>query len=265
MIKCNNWILIEKYKKEREEYEEYVSRINKEKILFAKSKLDEKDIEILKMINKLKITTSNQLAKIIYKNSKFSNRYINNKLNKLFKLGCIDRFFPAKDKGSYPVHVVLAKIGAKILNIESFRIMTVLNQKWKHKVAINEVLAEILYKYKVKICRFEMWVDKDKTRTDMFVIWVKENKVHAAFFEIDMGTENLKEVENKIKKYINYFKHDSYKTADWQPYLNKNISITPKIFFIFNNEERKQKFKKILSKYNSTLKFEVENLNDLNL
>lgn len=266
-LKCNNWLLIEKFKKEREQYEKYTNRITKEKILIAKSKIDDVDKKILQTIYKLKICTSTQLSKIIYSNVKFANRYINNRLKKLFNLGCIDRFFPAKEKGSYPVHVILAPIGAKILEISNFKKTTLLNQKWRHTVFLNEILSNILMKYRVKIYRIEMWIERNedfKIRADMFCGWIKNEKIIFSILELDMGTELMKDVIAKVKKYNKYFNSEYFKKANWQPYKEKNIAIIPKIIFVFNDSKREITFKNFINKYKTNIKFEVMNIENLN-
>lgn len=267
-IKCNNWIIVERYKKEREEYENYTSNITKEKILFAKSKVDKTDLKILSMIHKLKLCTSIQLTKIIYKDEKYGNRYMNNKLRKLFTIGCIDRFFPAREKGTYPTHVVLAPIGAKLIDVSGFKKITFINQKWRHTVSTNEVLANLLYKYKVKFAKMEMWVENNedfKIRTDMFSSWIQNDKPMFAFFEIDMGTENMSDVTKKVEIYHKYFNSTYFSKATWQPYREKEIAIIPKIIFIFNEETRSKKFDKFISNYESNVKFSTQTFENLDL
>lgn len=163
MIHCKNWILVERYKEQREKYEQYTASMSKSKVEFAITKTNETDIRILKLIHQMKIINSSQIAKIIFKDTKYPVKYCNNHLKKLFELGCIDRFFPLAESGYPQSHVVLAPIGAKLINLENFKKITELSMKWRHTVARSELFSNIFNKKVITEWRPEVtleWEEK---------------------------------------------------------------------------------------------------------
>lgn len=273
MLTSENCILIESNKKAREKHEEAIKKSNISYITELRERLDEKDIRILQSISTMKIARSDQIAKIIYKHTKFSNKYANNKLLKLFELGCIDRFEPRAPigKGTNKAHYVLARNGAKILNITGFRTIRKLNQNWRHTVAVNDVLAGLALKYDVFDWRQELKLKyyfknaECEIRPDCFSYWVDNEKSNYAFFEIDLGTENQDVLNKKINAYHNYFfNSNEFKQHSWQPF--NNPVIIP-IIFILNDEKRTTRlnnyYLKFIDKYDSKLKCYFTNFENL--
>lgn len=269
MIKSQNWLLLNRFPKEREKYEEYTSFITKEKVEYAKAKVDEQDLKILKLINTMKISTSQQISRLLFKTH--SIRYTNRRLQKLFELGCIDRFFPLKEftKRSDFVHVVLGSVGAKLLKIEKFRKIKTLNQNWRHTVMVNEIFSVFSLKFKINSWRREIkisWEDhstkKHTQQPDVFVRYVNQNKEKFAFIEMDMGSESIGTLLNKVKNYINYYKTYEFKVANWQPYRKDNIAIIPEIIFIMKYKKDAEILKRRLVKINSDIVFKVIFIDD---
>lgn len=265
MIISQNCILVERFKEEREEYEQYVKHITKEKILIAKEKMNDNDLKVLKLVYQFKICTSDQIAKMVFKHSKSPTKLANNSIKKLFTLGCIDRFFPMINSGSSKTHVVLAPIGARIIEIKQFRRMLVLTQNWKHTVSANDVLAYLFSKYKLLDFKSEMKIEFKNTtiRPDLFVGWKDENKEKYAMFEIDLGTEHMVILNKKVKTYCEYFNSIGFKVDKWQPY--ENIAIMPTIIFIFNDKERARKLSNYIQKLETTVRFQVFTFDKLNI
>jgi hypothetical protein len=271
LIKSSSWLLVEKFKKEREDYENYTNRVTGEKIDFAKNKTSEVDLKILKLIGKLKMCTSSQVAKYIYQTNAHRQKYCNTHLQKLFQLGCIDRFFPAVEKGSPQTHIVLAPIGAKVIGIDNFRKITTLNQNWRHTIQTNEVLCEIISKYKVLNYKIELpieWEEKQKEkklRVDLFCGFLKNNQKHYIMVEVDLGTEPMSTLYKKIKNYESYFSGQSFKKDYWQPMKKQKISVIPSILFALNENNRAQKLSNFIKSTNTNLSIHVQNINDMNI
>lgn len=272
MITCNNWILVERFKGERERYEEYTRRIDVRKVEFARSMVNETEIKMLKLIHKLRICTSGQIARIIFKGRKYWMKYCNNSLRKLFRLGCIDRFFPLTDKGSPQTHVVLAPIGAKLIGVPRFRRIHTLHQNWRHTVFTNEVLAEIVNKYKLTDWMTEIplrWIEGNSTysiRTDAFGGWIDASREETfAMIEVDMGSEQLSELSVKVRNYHRYFHSNEFKTAPWQPYVENKVAIIPRVIFVLQDEERRKKLSSIIKHLRSDVSFETVSFKSLSL
>lgn len=269
MIKSKTWLLIEKFKKEREQYETYTSRITHEKVAFAQSRTGDKDIKILKLVNMLKICTSSQIAKVTFRNQTHQQRYCNTHLKKLFNLGCIDRFFPFVEHGSPQAHIVLAPIGARLIQEENFRKITTLNQNWKHLVASNEVFCHISSQYKVTNCSFEIsleWENKSitkKLRSDLFCGFIKNDCPIFIMVEIDLGTEPISELYKKVNQYNCYFQNNQFKSDYWQPMKEKSVAVIPSIVFILNDEKRKENLSKFINKQENVAKFHVQTFDNL--
>jgi hypothetical protein len=258
MIKCTNWILLDRYKEDRAKYEEYTSRVTKDKIQFASLKTDDDDKNILRLIHKLKVCTSRQVSKIIFRDEKHPIKKCNNKLKKLYELGCIDRFFPAVEKGSPQTHLVLAPIGAHLIEARKFRKIFSLNQNWRHQVFTNEVLAELSNKYEVTKWRGELvveWINNNKTQTirsDAFCGW-EDGFEKYAMFEIDLSTEHMDELKSKVKQYHNYFNSTEFVKGHWQP----KQPIIPFVIFVFEDKERANNLHKYVRRFNSNVPFKV--------
>lgn len=275
MITSQGWLFLNKFPKEAEKYEKYVTKITKEKVQLAKSKMKDIDYEILQLVQKLKIVTSSQIAKLLFykdKNQKFAQIYCNNHLKKLYELGCIDRFFPITEngKGSEPAHIVLGPVGAKILNIKGFRRIKTVNKNWRHTVMINEVFANFFLKYQIICWKKEVkmkWEDhatrQKQQQADVLMGYIYNEKEKYALLEIDMGTESIKTLMNKVKNYNEYFQTSYFMKDSWQPYLKDNIAIIPQIWFVMRYEKDANHLKNKLQKINSNIEFKVLTLDDI--
>jgi hypothetical protein len=267
VIKCQNWILVERFREDREKYEEYVKKINNEKIMFAKAKINDIDLKTLKLIHQLRIVTSSQVAKIIHRGRSHPFKFANNSLKKLFELGCIDRFYPMANGGSSQSHVVLAPIGARLIDVKGYRKVLVLTQNWRHTVYRNNIFADIYEKYKMIGWKPEIlleWMHNgtDKTlRPDAFIGWNNGEKENFAMFEIDMGTEHMNVLYKKIKDYHEYFNTNTFKTDKWQPY--EDVAIIPKVIFVFDDEERANTLDKYLTQFETNISFYSFDFNNL--
>lgn len=264
MLISENCILIESNKEARETHEQAVKNTRMSYIQELRETLDKKDLLILQSIKLMKIARSDQIAKIVYQDNKYSNRYTNHKLLKLFKLGCIDRFEPKArmGAGSNKTHYVLAKPGAKLIDLKGFRPMRKLTQKWRHVVAVSDIFAHlscnhIVYDWKPELKLNYMVGSKDyEIRPDCFVSWLVGEKENFAFFEADLATENQEVLNKKIDAYHDYFyKSSDFKRHSWQPF-DKPV-ILP-IIFILNDENRLNKlsnyYLKFIEKHSSNLK-----------
>lgn len=269
-ITCNNWILLNKHKEAASEYERKFKQLKNEHVEFAKIKLDKQDISVLKFIHRFKIVTSKQIWTTIFKNEKYPNRYCNKKLKKLYDLGCIDRFFPAVNSGSPLVHVVLSKVGAKILDINKFRKIERLPNNWRHTVLSNDISSYLINKYSLFILKTEVpmeWEEKNgkkKIQADIYVNWDNGSDIGMhVMFEIDTGTESMSELYSKLKNYHKYFNSEALKQANWQPY--KDVIIIPKVVFVMDSEERAKKLQLSINKKNSNVVFEVQTFKTFNI
>lgn len=256
MITSDNVVLIEKNKKLRKTHEEAVRRANKSYIMELQTKLDKKDLQILQLIHIMKIATTEQLAKIVYKKNKFANKLMQKKMRKLFSYGCVDKFAPRKPmgEGSPQNHYVLARPGAKVLGIKNFKAIRKLNQKWRHTVAISDVFANLARKFTIYEWRLEMKLtyyvgaNEKEIRPDCFVHLKTKDKDNYVFIEVDLGTENQEVLNKKIDAYHDYFFNSyDFMKADWQPYENQPIIIP--IMFVLNDEKRLEKLKKYYLKF----------------
>lgn len=269
MIRCKNWILVERYKDQREKYEEYTSSASKSKIEFALTKTNETDIKILKLIHRMKIINSSQISKVVFKDTKYPTKYCNNHLKKLFELGCIDRFFPLTESGYPQSHVVLAPIGAKIIQIDNFKKITDLSMKWRHTVARSELFSNIFNKKVITEWKPELtleWEERNNKNfiiTDVFCGWISKDDEMFGMFEIDLGTEKIKQLQSKIKNYHKYFNSSEFKKANWQPY--EGLAVIPKIIFVLNDEQRAESLRKFNDNFNSNVHFSIQTFDNFEI
>lgn len=231
LIRAEGWQLLDRYPKERLKYEEYISRITMDKVELARLRTDALDIEILKLVSELKICTSKQIIRFLLQNNKAKLKTCSNRLKKLFELGCIDRFFPMtpSGKGTEPVHVVLNLIGAKIIKHDGrFRRTILLNKSWRHTATVNEYLS-LMYKdydsYKIEDPL--IW---DETKIVPDIKFFKDDK--EIFVEVDMGTESIILLKDKISKY-----------CDYQRWANEDIEV----IFVLRYEDTKEKLDRFIN------------------
>lgn len=276
MIRSEGWLLINRYPEETKKYEEYTSTITREKIQLAQLKLTEVDLKILKVIHQLRITTSAQISRFIYKEEtgikKYAIRYTNNRLKKLYELGCIDRFFPLLEntKGLDYVHVVIGPVGARVLNIEKFRRVKYLNQNWRHTIMTNEILSNIFIRFNIVSWKKELkleWknelADTRIQQPDLFIGYTNNKREKYAFVEADMGTEPIQTLLTKTKRYIEYYNSSEFSKAYWQPHKKDNITILPEVWFIMKYKKDAISLKTKLSKIDSDIVFKVVLLDDI--
>lgn len=245
MILCKNHILLDKYKAERIKYEEYIGSITKEKVLYARDQMDAYDLRILKLISELKICTSHQIANLLFKEKNNPVLFSNRRLKKLYRLGCIDRFFPSIDKGRLPTHITLAVIGAKVLEKRGFRRLLILNQNWKHTVAINEVLSHHKMNHEKFIIEDAIVWNESKIIPDIQLIGESSRK----FIEVDMGTETIAVLKEKVENYYDY------------SIYNKDTNFT--VLFACKYEETIKKLEKFVSILPNKNMFQFEKISQV--
>lgn len=261
MMIISDTYLIFPYSKDKfEAYEEKFKRITQEQILLAKESLNELDLEILNLIHNCKITTSLQIQKLTKVKL---DKTIRRRIAKLYDLGCIDAFRPYIQKGTSPIHCVVGPVGARILDIKGFRRMRTLNQNWKHTIAVNETYANLSVKFDVKSWEKELkltWEDEatreKHQQPDAFIHYINsKGRTNYAMIEVDMGTESIDVLVEKVKNYIEYFNGNEFKRAKWQP--RKNIAIIPEVFFIMKYEKDALKLKTKILKMETNIGFKV--------
>lgn len=261
---------MDRYKEERIKYEEYTMKIDNEKVAYAKERLQKQDLLILKLLYKFKICTSTQLKSFVYKDKNITNQAFNRRLKRMYQLGCIDRFFPYVDQGTPQTHCVLAPIGARVLEIENFRKVVNLNQNWRHTVEVSQVLSKIHVMKHLRRIKNEMIIkwheDKKTMRVDSFISWIDNEKEKFAMIEVDMGTEPLITLYEKIKNYISYFNSEEFKYDKWQPYKDKKIAIVPIIIFAVNDKKRENKINAFINKVETgKIKFIIQQIDSLSI
>lgn len=264
MITSDNTVLIEKNKKLRETHEEAIKNSNISYIKEIEQKLDLKDKRILQLINMMKIATTEHISKIIYKDNKFADKLTQKKMRKLFSYGCVDKFAPrlAIGEGSPHNHYVLARPGAKLLDLKKFRPIRKLNQKWRHTVAVSDVFAGLACKYVIYEWKQEMKLNyyvgskELEIRPDCFAQFTLKDKDNYAFFEIDLGTETQDILNKKIDAYHDYFfKSSEFKKAFWQPF---DEPVILPIIFVLNDEVRLKKLKNYYKKFKEKHSSEIK-------
>lgn len=276
MVKCKNWLLLNHYPKEKEKYEQYTTTVTREKVEVAVSTLKEKDIQILRLIQKMKIITSIQLARIIFKEGnevrKFALQYTTARLKKLYELGCIDRFFPISEnsKSKDYVHVVMGPVGARVLKIEKFRRIKSLPSHWRHAVMVNDIFSNLYVKFKIVSWLKEIKLEWKNEATvihnlqpDALIGYTNNKHEKYAFIEADMGTETISTLLGKIKRYIEYYNTMEFKRAFWQPHRKNNITILPEVWFIMKYKKDATSLKTKLGKLNSNVIFKVVWIEDI--
>jgi DNA-binding Lrp family transcriptional regulator len=261
MLTSENCVLIERNRKARDTHEEAIRRSNKDYVMEVRKKLDDIDVRILKMVYQMMIATTRQISQIVFKDNPFPDKIAQRRCKKLFEYGCIDRFEPRKamGEGAPQAHYVLARIGGKILEKKGFKPITKLQLKWRHVVAVNEILVSYANQYKVNEWQTEIkcYIDKQQIlRSDAFIGFIKNERDIYALVEVDLGSENMDVLKNKIDQYHKYLTSSDMIKADWQPYEDKPIR--PPVLFALNDEKRLKQvenyYKKFVEKTNSPIK-----------
>lgn len=240
MLRCDNVRLLNKYPAERKKYEENFEKVSKEQVFEAKLKCRKiLDMDTLTLISKFRIITSDAIAKVLYKDFVYPEKTANNHLRIMFKLGIVDRFWPEPDAtaGSTPTHFILGPVGARILELDGFKRMKEIPQKWRHYVMVSDYYAYFVNKFKVLDWSNEYRLHyKNKKMDDQQIkadALIKTPDI-IYLLELDTGSEAIQVLKDKIDAYGEYYA-DHINSAPWQPKIGTKVA--PIILFVFKDEK----------------------------
>jgi len=114
----------------------------------------------------------------------------------LYRLNCINRFFPPVEqgKGSSKAHYCLDRAGFKALKINNFQRYKKLPIDYKHKILVADFRIEA---FKSGWDWGELEKDFEILKPDIFYLYNSRE----IFVEVDTGSENKRKLKKKGEKY----------------------------------------------------------------
>lgn len=233
-----------------------VKQITKQWVKENCKNITERDMSLLRTIydNKRKLLRRDQLE-ILCPIPFASTDRLNKRLKTLFKLHIIDKIYPSVGlgEGSSKQYVCLDRAGLILLGIEKYNkpITTdyignrSLPLGWEHKVMINEyecyvqqitkALGGSILDYKVEE---PIYFNDIKLIPDIFCFLKCNGKGYVFFIEVDMGTEDIPYIKNKLDVYRDLYLSHSWVNTDWCKKFK--TPIFPRLMFITENDRPKR-------------------------
>jgi len=184
-----------------------------------------RDIGLLKLLyeNKRRLLRRDQIERLypVFESTKVLNR----RLKFLFQKHVIDRIYPpvGLNQGSSQQHICLDRAGIILLEIDNYNKPIIYDEfhtrrlplGWEHKVLINEyecVLKNIdgqLIKY---IVEDPIPYNDTKLIPDIACVIRHDTKGYNLFLEIDLGTEDIPRVKEKLDNYKHLYLSEAWKS-----------------------------------------------------
>jgi hypothetical protein len=243
--------------------------------------LTDRDILILRYLNRYPFLTTGQIEMFVFNNLKPSSwrNKSNERLRKLYKAHLVDRWYPPTAVGSAESHYVLDVGGAKILALKGTKEM----EKWRKRDYVPQT-----YTHTLKIIDFRAMLSvlqkqesfevltfrtekknameypmnggkKGEVQPDALCIYKSNNRIKAFFLECDNGTMTENQLKSKIIRYNQLFKSEEWKKTDWAQKLKAFLPIV----FVMRTEEDIRNLNAYTSKLESNIKFYYTTYDDL--
>lgn len=247
-----------------------VKQITKRWVMDNCTNVTERDMGMLKILANRRLLRRDHIQSLYPKFP--STDYLNKRLSILYNKHIIDRIYPpvGMGKGSSKQHICLDRAGIILLGMDKYnkpiQYDTEGNKSlfmgWKHRIALNDYecrIREYCNSHDLSIIKIESEKDHPYHNTkiipDIFLFIKNNTKGHLFFIEVDLGTEDLPYVKDKMQGYVNYYMSKSWIREKWARVF-KNPTY-PQVIFL-TEEGRNSRVKSIQDHVNSySLKFHV--------
>lgn len=225
--------------------------------------LQERDRQILIGVHKYRLLSREQVQALF---GFHSLTRINVRLRKLFDAKFLDRIFLPAFWGSPKAYYCLGMRGIEIvaettdndileIKKERRQILKVREMFLRHQIAVNDsmIIFELMAK-KLPNFQPEMHIAKVEIHSstlltinsnfhklfkpDGYVAFRYQDKIYTLFLEIDLGTESLKIIQQKIGTYFNFGFSGEYQQIFGHKYF--------RVLFICSSQERLKNIKKVI-------------------
>jgi hypothetical protein len=241
----------------------------------CKTSLTDRDMDLLRLIHKKQLLRRDQIQALLP--GAFPNEdRLQKRLLKLYQMHIIDRICPKVGigEGSSQQHVCVDRAGAILLDIqEGFNKFIQgtegnkwLPQRWRHVVAINdyEILirdivrdmgGEVLY-YTVER---EIKYAHTCVKPDILCLIRWEGKPSLFIVEVDLDTEDMKTLKNKVHNYKACYLSGAWRNTKWARAFKTDRPPFPKILF-FTEDDRPKRVKTLKEyvKDTGSVKFQAD-------
>jgi Ni/Co efflux regulator RcnB len=210
--------------------------------------ITERDMQILMFLLRHPFATVEQIEMTLFSSMKPSNwrTKSNERLRRLYRVHCIDRWFPpvAEGAGSAQQHIILDKAGLLVIAKHKgydpkkikWRKRTYIPQNYRHTLKIQDFKA-MLHALNHQITGGEIinWKQEHEAkiqyRTEegrrevipdaMCIYKYRPNGAFKIFFlEVDNATEDLDRLRSKIKRYVECHRSGEWREKPWARLLN---------------------------------------------
>jgi hypothetical protein len=237
----------------RKYYRPEVKRITREWVRDNCKHVTERDLGLLRLIYNKRILRRDQIERL-YPEFASTDR-LNKRLKVLYQKYLIDKVYPdvGLGQGSSKQHVCLDKAGLILLEAEGYNSPIYFNsvgqrslrQGWEHKVTLNEyecMIREVTNEIGAEVKMYEVekshpYLDT-KLIPDIFCLIKYKGKGYTFFIEVDLATETVPQLKDKIDSYRDYFLSKSWTK---QPFasLFKNPMFPRILLFTEENHTRR--------------------------
>lgn len=214
--------------------------------------LTKRDKDLLELIHKKKFLRRDQAQ--VYLSSFSSSDVLNKRIRLLYHNYFIDKIYPqvGLGKGSSKQILCLDKAGAILLHIPHFTKpirytdnLAMLPIYWRHHLRIIDVeiiLIEMCKRrnFTLHTIEKEYILDAPEKRIipDLFIFIINKSG-YVCFIEIDMGTEDMIRLKNKIRDYEKYYLSNKWLELPWTSYFKDPPY--PEILFITDDNDKRIK------------------------
>jgi hypothetical protein len=213
----------------------------------------DRDLGLLKLIADRKLLRRDQIQALYPKFP--STDFLNKRLKTLYQKHLIDKIFPqvGLGMGSSKAHICLDRAGIIYLDMEDYNKpiktdkngMRSLPSGWEHTVAIND--------YECRIKEFfqgehsvilKYWTELPHPYNDTFLkpditFLVKhKGKGFLFFVEVDLGTEGMTQVKNKLDSYKDYYMSKRWINTEWARLFK--TPVFPRVLFFTEDGRQKR-------------------------
>lgn len=221
--------------------------------------ITDRDIGLLRLLlnNKRRLLRRDQLERLYPEFG--STAVLNRRLKTLYRMHVLDKIYPSVGlgEGSSQQYICLDRAGILLLGLEKYNkpITTDLvgNRSlflgWEHKVFINEyecMIREVVNNIGGKVILYKVeepyYYSDNRLIPDMFVFIMYGGKGYVFYIEVDLGTEDIPYIRDKLDKYKEYYMSRTWVKEKW----TKAFSTPPFPRVLFITEDGRSKRVKTL-------------------
>jgi hypothetical protein len=245
--------------------------------------LTDRDLRILKLLNRYPFMTIDQIEMMVFGNLKPScwRTKANERIRRLYHAHCIDRWFPpvADGTGSAPQHLILDRAGARILalkgepDMENWRKRDYVPQTYSHTLKLYDFRAMLSLLTRQDDFIVKEWILENKNKMqfpigdgkqsevipDAMCQYIHNKRQKAFFLECDNGTMSDNQLKSKIQRYIHLYKSEEWKKTKWA----RELRAFPPVVIIMHSQDDILKLNDYVNRIKSSIRFMFATYSDL--